>query len=218
METLPNGHEDISKFNGELMRKILLFVPIILLVALGCQNSMGERLRDGDIVFHTSKSAQSITIQKATNSKYSHMGIIFIRDGSPYVYEAVKTVRYTPLKKWIARGEDGHYVVKRLRNADRLLTLDAVTRLVRAAIKYEGKPYDLTFEWADDRIYCSELVWKIYYNALGIQIGRLQKLREFDLTDPNVKAKMQERYGNKVPFEEAVVSPGAMLSQNYSSK
>ncbi len=146
------------------------------------------------------------------------MGIIFIRDGSPYVYEAVKTVRYTPLKKWIARGEDGHYVVKRLRNADRLLTLDAVTRLVRAAIKYEGKPYDLTFEWADDRIYCSELVWKIYYNALGIQIGRLQKLREFDLTDPNVKAKMQERYGNKVPFEEAVVSPGAMLSQNYSSK
>ena len=77
---------------------------------------MGERPRDGDIIFHTSKSAQSIAIQKATNSKYSHMGIIFNRDGSPYVYEAVKTVRYTPLKKWIARGEDGHYVVKRLRD------------------------------------------------------------------------------------------------------
>jgi uncharacterized protein YycO len=199
--------------NEKLMRKILLLFPtVILLTVLGCQNPPGERLRDGDIIFQTSISAQSIAIQKATHSKYSHMGIIFFRDGSPYVYEAVKTVRYTPLKKWIARGEDGHYVVKRLRDADQILIPEAVAKLVQSAKKYEGKPYDLTFEWSDDRIYCSELVWKIYYNGLGIQIGSLQKLREFDLTDPNVKTKMQERYGDKVPFDETVISPAAIFS------
>ena len=44
---------------------------------------------------------------------------------------------------------------------------------------------------------------------LGIEIGALQKLREFDLTDPAVKAKMRERYGKKVPLDEPVISPGS---------
>src|SRR6185503_6516185 len=59
-------------------------------------------LRDGDIIFHTSRSAQSVAIQRATHSPYSHVGLIFIRDGKPYVFEAISTVRYTPLAKWTA--------------------------------------------------------------------------------------------------------------------
>jgi len=191
---------------------ILLFSTALFFALAGYQECRGEQLRDGDIIFHTSRSAQSLAVQKATHSKYSHMGVIFFRDGSPYVYEAVKTVRYTPLKKWVARGEGGHYIVKRLRNADRILTPEAVAKLVSAAGKYEGKPYDLTFEWSDDRMYCSELVWKIYYNGLGMKIGRLQKLHEFDLGDPTVKVKMQERYGDKVPNDETVISPAEMFS------
>ena len=50
----------------------------------------------------------------------------------------------------------------------------------RRARQFEGKPYDLYFEWSDERIYCSELVWKMYA-ALGVKLGTLQKLREFDL-------------------------------------
>ena len=48
-------------------------------------------------------------IPKATHSLYSHMGIVFLRNGSPHVYEAIKTVQYTPLIKWVDRGEGGHY-------------------------------------------------------------------------------------------------------------
>jgi len=36
---------------------------------------------------------------------------VFIRNGSPHVYEAIETVQYTPLRKWVDRGEGGHYVV-----------------------------------------------------------------------------------------------------------
>jgi hypothetical protein len=140
------------------------------------------------------------------------MGIIFLQNGKPHVYEAIRTVRYTPLEKWISRGEGGHYVVKRLREADRVLTADAVAKLRQAAKRFGGKPYDLTFEWSDDRIYCSELVWKIYERGLGIRVGRLQKLRDFDLSDTLVKAKLRERYGNHVPLEESVISPGEMFS------
>ena len=140
------------------------------------------------------------------------MGVVFFRAGDPYVYEAITTVQYTPLEKWVQRGDGGHYVVKRLRDADRILTPDAVAKLRQAAAQFEGKPYDLAFAWADDRIYCSELVWKIYARGLGQHLGRPQKLRDFDLADPLVKATMKERYGRSIPMEETVISPGEMFS------
>lgn len=193
--------------------KLLFFLLVLALpiLPIGAHASAGQ-FRDGDLIFHTSRSTQSAAIQKATHSKYSHVGMIFLRHGSPYVYEAISTVQYTPLTTWIARGDGGHYVVKRLRNADTLLTPEALTKLRQVAVKLEGRPYDLTFEWSDTRIYCSELVWKIYERGLGLHIGQLQKLRDFDLTDPIVKAKMQERYGEAVPMEETVISPGEMFA------
>ena len=39
--------------------------------------------RQGDILFHTSRSAQSVAIQKATGSPYSHMGIVYVRAVEP---------------------------------------------------------------------------------------------------------------------------------------
>jgi uncharacterized protein YycO len=188
-----------------------LFAAILVILACG-RVSLAEQLQDGDIIFHTSRSAQSVAIQKATNSKYSHMGIILFLDGRPYVYEAINTVQYTLLKEWIDRGDSGHYVVKRLRDADQILTPSAIAKLRQTAKEFYGKPYDLTFAWSDDRIYCSELVWKIYYRSLGIRIGRLQKLSEFDLSDAAVQAKIRERYGSRVLTEETVISPGEMYS------
>ena len=168
-------------------------------------------VQDGDIIFHTSRSSQSVAIQRATKSRYSHMGIVLSRQGKPYVFEAVGTVRYTPLAEWIARGERGHFVVKRLRDAREALTADALARLHRAGRPHEGKRYDLTFEWSDDRMYCSELAFKMYRDALGLKIGEVQKLRDFDLQDPVVRKKLRERYGARLPLDEPVLSPQAMF-------
>ncbi len=164
-------------------------------------------LRDGDIIFHTSRSAQSAAIQRATHSPYSHVGVVLYRGGKPFVFEAIATVRYTPLAAWIARGDGGRYVVRRLK---RPLQPAEVQKLRQAAKAYAGKPYDLYFEWSDARIYCSELVWKMYRDATGLEIGGLQKLRELDLSDPAVKARMRERYGQKIPLDERMISPAAM--------
>ena len=82
------------------------------------------------------------------------MGLVFFREGAPYVLEAVATVRYTPLGEWIERGERKRFVVKRLRRADALLTGEAIMELREAAERFLGRSYDLTFEWSDDRVYC----------------------------------------------------------------
>jgi uncharacterized protein YycO len=188
-----------------MMKHALLLMILCLATASG---HASDRLRDGDIIFHTSRSAQSAAIQRATHSPFSHVGVILFRDGQPFVFEAIATVRYTPLADWIARGEGGRYVVKRLKTP---LTAEQSARLRVAARQFEGKPYDLYFEWSNERLYCSELVWKMYEQAAGVQLGTRQKLREFDLTDPVVKSKMRERYGNHVPLDEPVISPGAQF-------
>jgi hypothetical protein len=59
-------------------------------------------------------------------------------------------------------------------------------------------------------MYCSELVYKIYDRALGIKIGDLQRVREFDLTDAAVQVKIRERYGREAPLDAPVISPVAM--------
>ena len=174
---------------------------ILLAVALSAQ------LRDGDLIFHQSRSAQSQAIQLATRSPYSHMGVLFRRDGRWVVYEAVGPVKFTPLDQWIARGNGGHFVVKRLRTPP-----VPPARLLAAGAKYRGRPYDFYFEWSDTRVYCSELAWKMYKDAAGIEIGRLQRLRDFDLTAPAVRAKLAERYGRNVPLDEPVISPAAMFA------
>ena len=170
-----------------------------------------DELKNGDLIFQTSLSGQSKAIQLATKSKYSHCGIVYSNNGKFYVFEAVQPVKTTPLDKWIARGKDGHYVIKRLKNASQVLTEGTLKKLKEEGEKFKGKNYDLTFEWSDDKIYCSELIWKIYKRATGIEIGKLQKLSDFDLSNEVVKEKMKERYGKKIPTEEIVISPSAIF-------
>ena len=184
-----------------------ILLALICTLTLSAAVSAAQPLRDGDLIFQTSRSGQSLAIQRATHSPWSHMGVILMRDGKPFVFEAGATVRYTPLAQWAARGASGQYTIKRLMDVP---TPAQTARLRASAGKYAGRPYDLYFEWTDERIYCSELAWKLYRDAMGIEIGTRQKLREFDLTDPAVQAKMRERYGSHVPLNEPVISPGAM--------
>ena len=170
-----------------------------------------DQIRPGDIIFHISRSAQSKAIQLATNSPYSHVGLVESGPEGLLVLEAVQPVKRTPIKQWIARGVGGHFVVKRLKQASEVLTPQATERLQAAGARFVGKHYDAAFSWSDDRIYCSELVYKVYQNALGIEIGRVQRLRDFDLSDPVVKKKLVERYGAHIPLNETVVSPAGVF-------
>ncbi|MFA9597147.1 YiiX family permuted papain-like enzyme [Citrobacter telavivensis] len=162
----------------------------------------------GDIIFQMSLSSQSQAIQLATHSDYSHTGMIVIREKKPYVFEAIGPVVYTPLQKWITHGKDGKYIVRRV---DGGLSPQQQKKLAQTAKHYLGKPYDLAFSWSDERQYCSEVVWKVYDHALGMKMGKLQKLKDFDLSHPAVQAKMKERYGKNIPLNETVISPQALF-------
>ena len=214
------------------MKKIVLPVVLLLLISLVVfakdsfsqlifgrgslhevpfSSTYSDGLKEGDLIFQTSLSSQSKAIQLATKSKYSHCGIVFKEGDSFYVFEAVQPVKRTPLAEWIARGEKGKFIVKRLKNAEQTLTPEVLQKMKEIGKGFNGKKYDLDFEWTDEKIYCSELIWKIYKRSTGIEIGKLEKLGDFDLSSDQVKRKIKERYGNNIPMEELVISPASIF-------
>lgn len=198
------------------MKNLTTYLLLLFFLAASCNNSSKKAelitsIKQGDIIFHESKSAQSKAIQIATNSKYSHMGILYKEGSQWYVFEAVQPVKLTPLSVWIERGKNNHVVVKRLADREQYLSDKSLQKMKAIGEKYLNRDYDIYFEWSDENIYCSELVWKIYFEALSIRIGELKSLKDFDLSNDHVQAKLKERYGDALPLNEPVISPSSMF-------
>lgn len=189
--------------------KSLLSLFFLVFSALLAQCSPADTLREGDILFQSSISSQCEAIKAATHSPYTHCGMILKKDGQLYVYEALEPVMYTPLNEWIARSNK-HYVAKRLKDTT-LVTPAVIEKMKKAGEKYQGKHYDPYFEWSDERIYCSELVWKIYKETTGLELGKPLPLSSYDLSSDIVKKTMAQRYGNSIPLKEKMIAPSGIF-------
>ncbi len=192
---------------------IFLSATVLLCVASVsfAANDSTAILRDGDIVFHRSLSNLSTAISLVTGSEITHMGILFLRDGQPWVIEAGGTVRYSTFEEFTARGAEQKYWVKRISGADTILTDARVDSMRAVAERFLGRSYDGQFNWSDDQLYCSELVWKAYH-AIGVDLGELRKLKEYNFDHPIVKEQLNRRYGDNVPLEEPVIAPSDIFA------
>ncbi len=162
--------------------------------------------KTGDIIFQNSHSSQSEAIKLATHSKFSHVGVIVIKNKQPFVLEAVEPVSITSLKAWIARGDQSYFEIKRPKQSlpETIIIQKKLDSLQKI---YLSKHYDIPFQWTDDKLYCSELVWKLYHEVYGIELCATRELKDFDLSSPLVQMALKERYGKKIPMNEQVVSP-----------
>lgn len=180
------------------MKKTFMILGIILLLialpfgsivteTLSSQTEPIKDIREGDVIFQTSQSQQSPLIQIATQSTISHCGIIIIKDGKPYVLETLKTLVLTPLDKFIARGKNGKYWLKRSNKENIKIKYGS----------YLGKPYDLAFKFDNDKFYCSELIYDIYKNQLGIELCEPQKVSDYLILGtgkiPQIEKAMKKR-------------------------
>jgi hypothetical protein len=158
----------------------------------------------GDIVGHTSQSGQSDMIRYGTFSRFTHVGVVVVRKGRPYVAEAVATARYTPLDEWLARGDGGNYRIVRYRSG---LSDIQKKQLELGLASHMGKPYDSAFQWSDSKMYCSELVWKAYHRA-GIEISAPKTFKSFPgVHIPPIKRAMEKRWSGHLDLDETVVAP-----------
>lgn len=163
-------------------------------------------LRTGDLVFQSSHSRQASWIEKATDSPYSHVGMIELTPKGPIVLEAVEPVKRTPWQEWWQRGREHRVTVMRLRD---LTTADA-RAAASAATKFMGRHYDAQFDWGDDRIYCSELVAKAFDEGPHIKLGQVQSLGSLRLT--GLGAALRGRFGKHVPMERNMITPASLAA------
>ncbi|MGZ4044456.1 MAG: YiiX family permuted papain-like enzyme [Bacteroidia bacterium] len=189
------------------MRRLFIFLGIIFCSFLYAQQTA---VKDGDIIFIMNPGGQGKAIQLATKSKYTHVGIVFHENGKPMVYHAVEPVSVNSLEEFISMSSDGKYEIKRLKD-DKVLDAETISKMLKYAKSLLGVHYDIYFAWDDKQLYCSEFVWKLFNKYTHLEVGKPRPLKEFDLSNPVVKEIMKSRYGNNIPYNEKMISPGDMF-------
>lgn len=149
-----------AKENNSLDKKSLL-----------SNNIFSFPFQNGDILLQDMDCGDLCdAIEKVTigidGKKFSHIGLLYLKNDSNYVIEAIgDSVQITTLKVFVNRSKDIYgnpkIVIARLKNQFQNLNLNAVNY----AISKVGTPYDDEFIYDNNKYYCSELIYDAYKNA-----------------------------------------------------
>lgn len=153
-------------------------------------------LKNGDLVFQTVDTSQTLAILLASGTLYSHVGIIKIAaDGEVRVVEAADHVREVGLNEWISQGILHRIAVRRLPDLDE----KKAELIVKNAGTYYGRPYDFHFTLDKDKIYCSELVYHAFNEVLADKIGKVEHIKDLFVDNPLARTLIEKRW-NSHPF------------------
>jgi hypothetical protein len=158
-------------------------------------------VRDGDVFFQHLPGKLGSVIADVTDSSLTHCGMAVHVGGEAHIIEAIGPVRCIPLAKWLKQGDRGHFLQMRLKS----LTDDQIAKTVKAAESLLGLPYDLQYELDDQKIYCSELVYKAYVRGAGIEVGKKETLG--DLNWRRHEKFIRVLAGGELPLDRQMVTP-----------
>jgi hypothetical protein len=159
--------------------------------------------REGDLLFQSLPHSRLVNaIEGATASPYSHCGMVARVNGKWVVYEAFRKVETTPLRQFIFRGRNDAFAVYRL-EPDCQQYVPATIRQVELFL---GRPYDVRYRMDDEKIYCSELIYKAYDLATGGQkLGQLVRLGDLDWRPHKSTIEFYEQ--GPVPLNRQMITP-----------
>lgn len=159
--------------------------------------------QEGDVTFQSlPRSPVVVSIEGSTKCAFSHCGIVARRDGKWIVYEALQGVSETPLREFLFRGRNHGFAVYRLKDVHQ----PHIPATLEKARDYLGRPYDIRYRLDDEKIYCSELIYKAYRDATdGEELGQLVRLGDLDWQP---YAKLIERFEKgPVPLDREMITP-----------
>ncbi len=168
-------------------------------------------LREGDVIFTRARNALYRRISETSGSWESHVGII-LRDAEGAWIVAESTVpvsRFSPIERFVARSENGRFLVRRLRTG---LTSEQVRRLCRATERRMGKLYDTGFQYDSPRQFCSKFVYDSYVEATGQPVGKLETFREMLGENPEAPvAFWRTWFFGRIPWDRRCVTTASQL-------
>lgn len=161
----------------------------------------------GDVVLQSITPGGRLlrTIRGVTESPWCHCGVVDRKDGQWVVCEAVGSgVCYTPLTEFLLRGDEIRFAVYRLKGQFQ----HHAAAFVACLQPYLGRPYDIQYELDDEKIYCSELVYKAYRDATGDTLGVVQRFG--DLNWQPYEDDILHYHPGAVPVERQIVTPASL--------
>ncbi|MCP4597348.1 YiiX/YebB-like N1pC/P60 family cysteine hydrolase [Neptuniibacter sp.] len=175
------------------------------------EQQVTAQITEGDIIFISIDSFLYRQVAKGTGSWTSHVGFVIQENNEWFVLEsAVPTVTKCPLRKFLSRTRNSEVAIKRLPQE---LFQTEIKALKQAAGKRMGKFYHLGFNFDSTRQFCSKFVYLTYKEALGIELGKVQTLRE--LLDENPQASVNFWrcwYFGFIPWQRRTVTPASQLN------
>jgi len=172
----------------------------------------GIDIKEGDFIFQHLPGPLTEMIADVTQSPYSHCGIIVKGKKRFFVLEAIGPVRLTPLHEWISRGVGQLFTIVRLKSPYQRY----IPEMILSAKMYLGKPYDVQYEWDDQKIYCSELIQKAVLQAAGIRLADFVQLKDLHWQD--YEEEIRNIAGGALPLEREMIIPEDIVRSTYVFK
>jgi hypothetical protein len=193
--------------------------PIVLTQHMARWDRWGRQvLRDGDIVFRMGDARllhgyfpMSRFLANASNSPFSHTGVVAIEEDGPVVYDTTRTsVARQPFCVWILDNV-GSIGVKRLRPEHR----DAIPSVLAYCRKVfqDQVPFDYELSLDDKKLYCVEMTEKAFRSAglelsKPIRLGDMERAPEFPVCMFGIRFASNYMLEEPLTFNTLVFFPG----------
>jgi Permuted papain-like amidase enzyme, YaeF/YiiX, C92 family len=193
--------------------------PIVATAHMARWDRWGKQvLRDGDIVFRLGDARvgrgyfpMSRFLARASNSSFSHTGIVAIEVEGPVVYDVTRTgVARQPFCVW-ALDNIGSIGVKRLRPQYKTAIPKVLAYLHK--VFEEQVPFDYQLSDDDSALYCIEMTEKAFRSAgielsKPIRLGDMERAPEFPLQMFGLRFASKYALERPLTFDQLVYFPG----------
>lgn len=161
---------------------------------------------EGDILFQSLPNEPGMdlvdAIEGATESPYSHCGMVFRENDDWWVIEAIGPVKITHMQDYIDRGREHKVWAYRFKEESRKHIPVAL-----AAMKEDlEKPYDARYRFDSEAIYCSELIYRGWKAATGEGLGKTVTLGSLKWEKYKPVIEAIEGQGNH-PLDREMITP-----------
>lgn len=208
------------------LARLVRIPPIaLILVLVSCSPAVKKteyRPQSGDLLFQiTPRSGFSEAIVQATaqgdSLRFSHVAIVALEDGKPYVLEASSRggVARTEWTEFMERSQkiNGRPGVVAMRVVSEGFPL---AQAVARAQSHIGEEYDWWFYPDNGKMYCSELVYESYRLPDGSPLfsAKPMNFRDADGNMPAFWTELFARLGEPVPEGVPGTNPGDMAKDS----
>lgn len=170
-------------------------------------------LKVGDVIFIEASNYIFQRVSIAQGGWQNHVGIVVEEKGELVVAEStIPWVRTTSICKFNYKSKDLKFSVKRVY---RELLMSEEKGLYLLAKDLKKTLYDLGFDFASNRMYCSKFVRHLVKEIMGIELGTKQKLAElYKNQEDSEVAFWTVWYGGKIPWERVTVTPKSLYDDS----